>query len=406
VLLPEIDENIVAVLEQLGRIEQDAFIRRQALSTLASLFLSKVKGREPSGLALLRLCAEDDLAVRTDAINLLVLKLYEPETSEGSPGTLAYYRGRFFEEKAMELAKVGAPVDLIVSLIRRKPCLIGPALSYVGSSGDQRILRECFAGEVVPEIEVELEKMLATVDSRSQLIDVAVEFLDRMVRLRDVVVHKLNERGDLPALFPVLKYLPVSEVERVVLELVSAGVEVDQAVEQVLCSLSEEGGASLLIGILRMGADASKLPNVMTAMNKVFSIKEKFNAYRVLSIVVHSIAEDDPLPPPYLRLVIQTLQGFPAIEGYVAGEILPRLCRPAVFDDAVHWRGLCLVLSQLLSSQDAAAKNKACEVCGGMPSAKIGELVGRRKDLKNILREWVVHQPFGTLAELRRILME
>jgi hypothetical protein len=146
----------------------------------------------------------------------------------------------------------------------------------------------------------------------------------------------------------------------------------------------------------------------MTAMNKIFSLKESFDWVRVFSVVMQNVSDDTSIPAIFIRFIIQVIQASPGnnIDVFIADVILPKLCNTVCLDDSTQWRGLSMVLCLLMLSTDTGVKRKACETSCSLPFSKTVELISRKSELKAVLREFIVQQPASLYSELRRILLE
>lgn len=456
-VLPRVTVEVVRYFHRVV-VEGDVSSRRAALAALAGVILSKVNVRVEAFLTLIQFCFSSDDSTRADAVRLVSLRLYMPGMvsfidyipkpsladmrSKGIPfyaiegltgldvgsTTIAQHTGTDIPTLCIDWSNVEARVrpHLIAVLCQRNMLLLPNVTAVMGKINNDKLniisaFARSFMDGITEATLSELCEMIAvdgqfSIDILSSLVKEVTHVTDCEAKFRFIAIaaDRLVEAEMFPNLINVVRYLPKGTVRFVLFKLLSTpnmdGHEIDAAVHGLI---STDGSDVLFLSgaiedIIRLSRTQSLLAGVMTATNKLLAMKSSFDSEKIFRVVLLNLVEDSDLPAAFLRFVIQVLQTCPGVgfETFVATQVVPKLCKPSVVDDPMHWRGLSMVLTLLLTCQDVAARQSACEAICSLTPSRVAELVTRKKELRNVLRDFLVHQPVTIYAEIRRALLE
>ena len=435
---------------------EDHSVRRPALATLGHIFISKPGSRINCLLSIFDLCHAQDGQVRDDACKTLAIKLYDP-TARDLSGTLNCLRSSAIEYLCLRsISQPSEPAalkilpeisaDLINSLsphseprdiadnikaapigylARRNVALIAQAHDLISEVSLQRrsalFSGFCESVSFTAEIDVltELTKIFNSPSVDPDFVRYSVKYLqngessEEKFHAISAAVNTLKVRGLYADILPAINFIPAQDVLEICSKLISSSSD-QSVVDDLVTTVVNFGGsdigfmASLTSETLRLGTDPAFLQNVMCALNKLFALKDKFDSLNAFQIVMRNVSEDEVLPIPFLRFVIQNLQSFPGTssEAFIAESVLAQVVRPTSVDDSTHWRGLSMLLTLLSTSSDSFSRNKACDIISRLSSEKVSDLLNRKKELKAILREFLVQQPVGMYMDMRRQVLE
>jgi Symplekin tight junction protein C terminal len=427
--LPMIPPGIIQYLEKLARSD-DPSTRRPALSLIYSLFLTNPGTRHDFLGSLLRIASSSLAAASEDASDLIVQKVYIPLIDPKK--RLDYFRGLLLEKLVMcgwthqieheiqSFAPIGYPESkealghLFGLMCTRNVPLFFSATIPKDKAIISRVLRVILESRSAQDFAILLESRGAD----SYLVSIILELVhcihEESVKRRLVKfgMNILKNEDNPESLVNAFYLLPLTDISDAVLRVIRgrcSGPIVLKAITNAIDILLTEKPilACLVSDIIRLGSDNQLLPSIMECLNHFFLICSGKDIEGVLRLTLLNVVEQDLVPAPFIRFMIQAAQSSPGnIEAFIASDVLPKLLKDNLVNDPVHWRGLTMLIILLLTCSSAAAKSKTAELCCNLPPAKASDLIMKRHDIRAYLRDFLSKQPFGSYTDIRRLLLE
>eukprot|EP01116_Phalansterium_solitarium_P021689 TRINITY_DN6842_c0_g1_i3.p1 TRINITY_DN6842_c0_g1~~TRINITY_DN6842_c0_g1_i3.p1 ORF type:complete len:1229 (+),score=200.88 TRINITY_DN6842_c0_g1_i3:252-3938(+) len=203
-------------------------------------------------------------------------------------------------------------------------------------------------------------------------------------RLLSAVRNAFSKKQDVRFLIPVLHYLSREEIMKALPKLVSPSIP-SPLLKSAFLRLLPAGTPNPSVGIapsellLQLHLLEAKEPGVLKKVIEAIGVcLEAQHVFRqeVLAAVLQQLVDVSPIPPLFLRTVIQSVQKHKKLTGFVLS-LLSRLVSKQVWNDKALWEGFVRCCKITLPD--------SMTVVAGLPKAQLESALQIAPDLRGAL---------------------